>query len=259
MQPYITFNGVNSLDKGLRLVAAEPFIIPTRNRHREYIPGRIGSIASEFELPAASYKLRFAANGKDKSDVVRKMHDIASWILTANIMTVWHEPEYYYIGSVEGEADFSMITKHNGQLEIDFICDPPCRHKAVTAGGFMPSFTTPIPEQINENIKTAEAVKQTESFTLDAGNVNGSLPPALYIRITGYWQSLNMGGLLLPEGSGNATLFIDCEEQEAYKIVSGIRVPIKYSGDFPKLIDGSIPISGKGFNLTARLLVIERG
>lgn len=259
MQPYISFNGVSSLDKGLRLIAAEPFIIPSRTRQREYIPGKIGSIASDFEMPAIGYTLRFAASGADKGKVVRKLHNIASWIMTARIMTVWHDPEHYFMGSVEGDTDFSMLTRRNGQLEIEFICDPPCRHKALVTGGFIPSFTLPIPEQISESVKTVEAVGKTTDFSLTVGTINSPIPPALYMRLTGYWSTLNIGGMTITEGSGSTTLYIDCEAQEVYKIVSGVRTPVKYSGDFPALINGGIAVSGTGFSLTARLLVIERG
>jgi phage-related protein len=265
MAPYIKFNGVRSDALGLRLVSAEPFILPKRTRQREYIPGRLGSISSaDFEMPAVGYRIRLAAMDADKSAVVSKMHSIASWALSARMMTVWHEPGYYYTGAVEGDSSFSMLSRRNGMIEIEFICDPPCRqHVLKTGDAWFPSVIYPIPEQISSTINTASATNKTAAFVLPAGAFNSPLLPALHLSLTGTWTTLILGGTLtITEAKGSATtLYIDCEAQEVYRIVTGTRTPVKYSGDFPVLAaNGDMAITGTGFNLTAaRLLVIERG
>lgn len=261
MKPYVTLNGVSSADLGLRLVAAEPFILPARTRRREVVPGRLRSIAShDFEMPPMGYRLRLAAEGSDKGAVVRSLHQVAGWLLGGRIMRVWHDPEHYYEGAVEGEADFSMLTRRNGQLTVTFLCDPPCRQKALVAGGFTPSLDLPIPEQISATVKTVELLNLTATATLDAGSVAGSLPPALHLRLTGSWSAMQLGGLQITEGSGNTTLYIDCDVQEVYKLVTGTRTIVRHRGEFPTLTNGKLTISGSSLNLSAaRLLVIERG
>lgn len=261
MRPYITFNGTSSLDKGLRLIAAEPFIIPRRTRQREYVPGRLGSITqAAFELPALSIRLRLGVNGTDKADVIQKMHVCASWILSARRLTLWHSPNHYYTGAVEEEAAFAMLTKTTGQIDLDFVCDPPCRHKALVTGGFVPTDLIPIPEQISASNKTAEALNVTTEVTIDAGAVGGSFPPALYLSITGSWTTMSLGSLQVTEAGEDTVLYIDCEAQEVYRLVSGTRTNVKHTGDFPTLTDNKLTISGTDLNLSiARLLVIERG
>ncbi len=337
MIPYIKFNDIRSDALGLRLVSAEPFILPKRTRQREYIPGRLGSISSaDFEMPAAGYRIRLAAMGTDKSAVINKMHSIASWALSARMMTVWHEPGYYYTGAVEGDSSFSMLSRRNGMIEIEFICDPPCRQRAsIPAGMWFPELDKPIPEQLSDMASTDYAKAKTTAFTLRSAGLDNTLPPALHLALTGTWSSLQIGAsfviagpsaTMLPladkivvaanehgflvadvmnivewlagdyalvwenstthalkrllaltnvEGQmtptwqditaeelvNERTLYIDCDAQEVYRLVSGTRTPVKYSGDFPTLNeDGELGITGTGFNLsTAYLLVIERG
>ena len=265
MTPYIKFNGVSSSLLGLRLVSAEPFIIPKRTRQREYIPGRLGSISSaDFEMPAMGYRIRLAATGTDKASTVNALHSVASWVLSARIMTVWHEPGYFYTGAVEGDTDFSMFSRRNGVLEIEFLCDPPCRQRAsIPAGVWFPELDKPIPEQLSDLASTDYAKAKTAAFTLRSAGLDNALPPALHLALTGTWTSLTIGGALtITEAAGASTaLYIDGEAQEVYRLVSGTRTPVKYSGDFPNLNeDGELGITGTDFNLsTTHLLVIERG
>ena len=265
MAPYIKFNGVRSNALGLRLVSAEPFILPKRTRQREYIPGRLGSISSaDFDMPAVGYRIRLAATGADKSEVVSKMHSIASWALSAQIMTVWHEPGHYYTGSVEGDSSFSMLSRRNGMIEIEFICDPPCRQRAnIPAGVWLPELDLPIPEQLSDMASTDYAMAKTTAFALRSAGLDNALPPALHLALTGTWTSLTIGDTLtITEAAGaSAALYIDGEAQEVYRIVTGTRTPVKYSGDFPTLNeDGELGVTGAGFNLsTAYPHVIERG
>lgn len=262
--PYITFNGVSSISKGLRLVETEPFILPRRERQHETIPGRIGGIASEsFDMPAAGYRLRLAAAGADKADLVSLFHSVAAWVLAARTLTVWHEPAYYFTGAVEGDSDFSMLNRRHGTLELTFLCDPPCRQLAkVSAAAFIPSMDTPIPEQLTDTVKTVGAANKVAAFNLDAGTIGGALPPALHLALTGTWTTLLIGGTLtITEAFGSSgTLYIDGDNQEVYKLVSAVRTPVSYSGDFPALTAGKLAVDGTDFSLSvARLLVIERG
>lgn len=260
MKPYVTFNGISSADLGLRLVHSEPFIIPHRSRKRERIPGRLGSITqAAFDYPELRYRLRLAVDG-GKALAVEAAHAVAAWALGARVMQVWHTPGHYYTGAVEGEASFEMLTRQTGQLELEFVCDPPCRHRAKTAAAWLPALDLPIPEQISASAKTAEALSVTGAVELNAGAVGGALPPALFLRLTGSWSALQVGSLQITEGSGNANLYIDCDAQEVYKIVTGVRTIVKHKGDYPTLTDGKLTISGSSLNLSAaRLLVIERG
>lgn len=260
MKPYVKFNGISSADLGLRLIHSEPFILPSRSRRREVIPGRLGSIAqAAFEYPEMRYRLRLAVEGS-KALAVEAAHAVAAWALSARTMQVWHTPDHFYTGAVEGDNSFEMLTRQTGQLVLEFVCDPPCRHKAKTAADWIPSLELPIPEQISTTIKTAEALSVTGTTTLDAGTVAGSQPPALYLRLTGSWTAMQVGSLQITEGSGSTNLYIDCEAQECYKIVTGNRINVKHKGPFPALVDGKLTISGSSLNLSAaRLLVIERG
>lgn len=260
MIPFITLNGVSSLDKGLRLVEASPFILPARTRQRETIPGRLGSISSsDFEIPAKGMRILLAKEGDGKSDIISYMHEIAGWLMSARTLTLWYSPDHYYTGAVEGDADFSMLTKRHGQIEIEFIADPPCRHKALVSGGFTPSPTLPIPEQISETVKTAVAIDQNEAFELSAWD-RGALPPALYMRITGHWETLGIGGLEVSESSEIITLYVDCVAQEVYKMVGGTRTNVRHTGTFPQLASNKLSVTGTALSISsAYLLVIERG
>lgn len=261
MIPFITLNGVSSLDKGLRLVETRPFLLPTRTRQRDTVPGRIGSISSaDFEIPAKGIRLLLAHEGNGKQEVIEHLFEIADWALNARMLTLWHDPDHYYTGAIEGDTDFSMLTKRHGQLEMTFMADPPCRHRALAEGGFIPSPALPIPEQISDAVKTAVATGQSSAFELDALNVKGAFPPALYLKMSGYWGTLSIGGLEITESSSNTTLYIDGAAQEVYKMVGGTRTNVRHTGTFPQLASNKLSVSGTDFNLsTARLLVIERG
>lgn len=262
MIPHITLNGISSVDKGLRLIAAETFIIPRRSRQREYVPGRLGSIASDsFELPARAIRLLLGRTAADKAAVSQDLHAVADWLLSARVLSLWHSPEHYYLGAVEDETVFTMLTRKTGQLEAEFLCDPPCRHKALVTGGFIPALNLPIPEQLTDTNMTTKAAAQTAAFSLNAGTVAGCMPAALYLKITGTWTSLTIGGSLnFTEATTAATtVYIDCDAQEVYQLVAGVRTPVRYSGAFPALAAGSLAIDGVGFSVDAHLLVIERG
>lgn len=261
MTPYIKLNGVSSLDKGLRLVEAKPFVLPRRSRQRESIPGRLGSISSsEFETPAKGIRILLAHAGDGKQEAIEHMFGVSDWALSARTLTLWHAPDHYYTGAIEGDVDFSMLSRKHGQLDMEFMADPPCRHRALVTGGFIPSPALPIPEQISDTIKTAVATGQSSGFELDALNVKGTFPPALYLKFSGYWGTLNIGGLEIIESSSNTTLYIDSITQEVYKMVGGVRTNVRHMGDFPELTNNKLNVSGTDFNLsTARLLVIERG
>ena len=261
MTTYITLDGVSSIDKGLRLVEAAPLILPARSRQREYLPGRIGSIsASEFEYPAVAYKIRLALAGEGKADIVSQLSGLAGWMLSARRLAVWHDPDHYFTGAVEEAPAFTMLTRKTGQLEISFLCDPPCRQKAKVAGGWIPEAFLPIPEQITAAVNTASGAGSA-AFTLSGGAVSGALPPAAYLRITGTWQTLVLGGALTVTEAmaAAADLYVDCDAQEVYRLASGVRTPVRYTGTFPDPAGGSLTVDGTGFDVTARLLIIERG
>lgn len=260
MAAFVKLNGIDSGDLGLRLLHSEPFITPSRSRQREILPGRLGSLASaNFETKELGYKLAFGNIGS-KPQAVEAFHGIAAWLMNALVMQVWHTPDHFYTGAVEGETRFSMLARRIGQLEVAFICDPPCRQRALGAPGWLPDPALPIPEQISASVKSAEALSVIAPVELNPGPVAGSLPPALHLRITGSWTALSIGSLEITGGSGNTTLFIDCEAQECYKIVNGVRSIVGHRGAFPQLEAGRIAVQGTGLNLpSARLLVIERG
>lgn len=261
MKPFVKFNGISSLDLNLRLVSAEVFIIPTRTRSREYIPGRIGSISREaFEYPSLGVNIRLAYSGHDKPDVVSWLHGVSSWALSAHTMELWHSDGYYYTGSVEDQSEFNMLTRRTGQIEIRFMCDPPCRQKAKMSTKFIPLPTIPVPEQISPIINTVSAENKTSAFSLSVGPINSPVNPALYFHVNGSFTTLNIGNLKIIEALSSGSIYIDAEQQEVYKLIGGIRTPIKYEGDFPVLnTAGSVGVTGVDMNVTIRTLVIERG
>lgn len=265
MVPYITLNGISSIAKGLRLVSAAPFILPRRTAERETIPGRIGDIvSSDFSYPSIGYQIGLSASGANKAAVVVAMHDIAKWILDARVLTVWHEPECYFTGAFEGGANFNMLGRKNGVLDIEFMCNPPCRQhaKLAGAGSWIPLTTLPIAEQLDATNQSASVTSKTEAFTFASLTLDSPIKPALHMSITGTWTSLLIGGTLaITEAFASPdVLYIDCDAQEVYRVTGGVRTIVTYSGDFPTFTGGALAVDGVAFDISlARMLVVERG
>jgi predicted phage tail component-like protein len=265
VQPFALLDGISSINKGLTLGSVTPLLLPRRNRNREPRPGHLTAVESTYwQYQASPIRLNFALNGTGKDDLVNKYQAIAGWLLNASEMRLWYDPEKYYLGSVEGDIDFEMVTPRWARITVDFICNPPCWHKVRSKQvGWHPAAGTPIPEQITVGTET---VSRTNSGDLPSVAYLAAHPAALYFAITGTWTTLAVGGgaglVINWQAVGSTTLYIDCDAQVVYHKAGGVMTSVPFVGDFPVLdikSAGAIAVAGENLAATIRLLVIERG
>lgn len=266
-EPYITLDGVSSITKGLRLVEAVPFIIPKRTYAREAIPGRLSGIRSATPTYSPTgWKIVLAREGADKSGTVNDLQLLTPWFLTATKLKTWHDTAKYYLGVVEGDDNFDMLSRRAAQIKIEFMCDPPCYHKVRSIqAGWEPVLTALIADQITDATETCSVMLATGG-TFPSVTYAAAHPAALYIKITGTWTALTIGGasglVLNWAAATEKTIYIDCEAQQVYYYSGGVLTSLVgyISGDFPVLTaTAAIAITGTAFSIVARMLVIERG
>jgi len=264
---YILLDGVSNVDKGIALESVVPFIIPKRSRTREPLPGRLSAPERlDWDYQPTAIKLGFIARCADKAAVVNAMQSAAAWLQAGSKLRLWYAPEKYYLGAVEGECEFSMLTRNHGRLSAEFLCNPPCWHRTLTKqAGWEPLPGTPVPEQISAATETA-SVSLTAPGSLPLIGYASAFPAALYLAVTGTWDTLNLGGaqgLVLNWKTPQAmTVYVDCEAQQVYHRLGGVMTSLMgyCSGDFPALTATSaIAIAGQNIDVTVRLLAIERG
>lgn len=266
-EPYITLDGVSSVTKGLRLVEAVPFILPKRTYAREAIPGRLSGIRSAApNYSPTGWKITLVRTGADKSSAVNDLQLLTPWFLTATKLKTWHDTTKYYLGVVDGDDNFDMLSRRDAQIKIDFLCDPPCYHKVRSIqAGWEPVLASLIADQITDATETCSVTLST-SGALPSVTYAAAHPAALYFKITGTWTTLTIGGatgLVLNWAAGVSTsIYIDCENQQVYYYNGGVLTSLMgyISGDFPALTTtAAIAVNGTAFSIVARMLVIERG
>lgn len=264
---YFLLDGINNIDKGMVLESAVPFLLPKRSRSRETLPGRLASLEhADWSYQPTGIKLGLAVQGADKAEVVQKLQAASAWLLGGTELRLWYAPDKYYLGAVEGEFEFSMLTRTYGRLSVEFLCNPPCWHKARSKQqGWEPLPNIPIPEQITSVTETASG-SFTASGALPSVSYTTAFPAALYFAVTGTWDTLNLGGaagLVLNWPTPQpVTVYMDCEAQQVYHKLGGVMTNLMgyCSGDFP-ILDGTaaLAIAGQNLNAAVRLFVIERG
>jgi len=264
---YFLLDGVSNVDKGMVLESAIPFLLPKRSRNRETIPGRLASLEhADWSYQPTGIKLGLAVQGEDKAEVIQKLQAAAAWLLNGTELRLWYAPDKYYLGAIEGEFEFSMITRTYGRLSIEFLCNPPCWHQACSKqSGWEPLPGIPIPEQITAETETVSGVFIGPG-SLPSINDSAAFPAALYFAATGTWDTLNLGGaaglVLNWPTPQSMTVYIDCEAQQVYHKLGGVMTSLMgyVSGDFP-VLDKTIAlaIAGQNLNVVVRLFVIERG
>jgi len=265
-EPYITLDGISSVTKGLRLVELTPFFFPARTYTRENVYGRISSIRqAEPVYGQGRWKITVAMEGEDKPDIVESIQALVPWMLNATRFASWHSPTKYYTGRIEGAPDFSMLSRRNGQLKFEFVCDPPCYNIARSIqAGWAPAYGL-VADQIDNTNETCSAAL-TAAGALPSVTYAAFHPAALYFKITGTWTSLTIGGavgmVLAWPAATEKTIYIDCDNQQVYYYSGGDMVSLMsyFSGDFPVLsTTGAMAVSGTSLNVIVRMLAIERG
>lgn len=263
IEPYALLDGVSSIDKGLMLGSVSPLILPRRTRNREPRLGLLTSVESVYwQYQASPIRLNFNLDGIGKDDLINKFQALSGWILNASELRLWYDPNKYYLGAVEGDLEFEMISRYRARIALDFMCNPPCWNKVCSKqAGWGPAAGTPIPEQITA---ATETVSRTNAGDLPSVTYEAAHPAALYFAITGTWTSLAIGGaaglVINWPTPQSLTLYIDCDAQEIYHKLGGVMTAVPYSGDFPALEStGAIAVAGADLAATIRMLVIERG
>lgn len=264
---YFLLDGVSNADKGMVLESAIPFVLPKRSRNRETLPGRLASLEhADWSYQPTGIRLGLAVKGSDKAEVVQKLQAASPWLLNGTELRLWYAPNKYYLGAVEGEFEFTMLTRAYGLLTVEFLCNPPCWHKARSKQqGWEPLPGIPIPEQITASTETISGTFVTAG-SLPPVSYSAVFPAALYFAVTGTWDTLNLGGasgLILNWPTPQLmTVYVDCEAQQVYHMLGGVMTNLMgyCSGDFPILEKTTaIAVAGQNLNTTVRLFVIERG
>lgn len=231
-----TFDGQNSLNSGIYITGEAVFNAPERVVDMITVPGRNGAIAIDqgrFENIEVTYPAGcFADSQADFADKIATFRNIlASRYTYKRLVDTYHPDEFrmgLYRSGLEAEA-----VRYNTASEFDIVFD--CKpQRWLTSGETAMTFTT-------------------------SGSI---LNPTLFdarphLVVTGSGE-LTLGSQTLTIAAGSApttqVIYIDCETQEAWEIVSGSALSrndyIQNAGEsFPVLSAGSNVVSlGSGIS-----------
>ena len=270
MYDWIEINGVKSTAlAGLTALDWSPPLYTRRKRDTEWIPGRIGQVQSQYptyEEPTAT--LTLSVVGETEAQLRSRWLAVRKWLARGRRLRLSDQPDTYYLGEI------TQVTPQDSAVYADGDCwltataawalAPACLIKYRSASeGWAPDLDTPIPQQLTAANAT-QAKTLTAAGQMDAIAYDGAYPAWLCLRITGAWDTLNVGGvagLTIHQAAATATtLYIDCLAQVCYALEDGVQVSWAgaISGDYPAPTeDFSLAIGGTGNNVTVQLLVIE--
>ena len=220
-----TFDGENSLDSGIYISGEAVYNAPKRQIEMIAIPGRNGALSVDqgrFENVEVTYSAGCFAD--DQADFAAKIrafrNELASRHSYKRLSDTYH-PDEYRLGVYKSGLEISPVRYSSaGQFDILFDCKP---QRFLVNGETALIFTDN--DAINNPTLFASSplLVVTGSGTVNIGN---------------YVITIQSGG------SADQVIYIDCDTQEAWEMVSGAMIArndlIQNAGEsFPKLEPGA--------------------
>lgn len=219
-----TFDGINSLDKGVYITGEAVYNAPERVVEMIEIPGKNGALAIdqgrftniEVTYPAGAY----ARSQEDFAEKIREIRNILASRYTYKRIEDEYNPDEYRLGLYKSGLDVAAVAYQiAGEFKITFDCKP---QRFLKSGEEPQTFTN------------SDSITNPTDFA--------SRP---LLVVTGAGQLVIGSHVIeISNGSGaNQVIYIDCESQEAWEFVGGAMVArndyIQIAGrEFPTLEAG---------------------
>lgn len=216
-----TFDGINSLDKGVYITGEAVYNAPERVVEMIEIPGKNGALAIdqgrftniEVTYPAGAY----AKSQADFAEKIREIRNILASRYTYKRIEDEYNPDEYRLGLYKSGLDVAAVAYQiAGEFKITFDCKP---QRFLKSGEEPQTFTN------------SDSITNPTDFA--------SRP---LLVVTGAGQLVIGAHVIeISNGSGaNQVIYIDCESQEAWEFVGGAMVArndyIQIAGrEFPTL------------------------
>ena len=225
----LTFDGINSLDRGIYITGAAVYNAPARVVEMITVPGKNGAIAIDqgyYENIPVRYPAGcFAHDAEAFAEKIDEFRNILTSRYTYKRLTDTYNPDEYRLGLYKSGLDVkTMHFNTAGEIHIEFDCKPQ---------RWLVSGETPT--------------AYTGSGTIS----NPTLFPSKPLLVVTGAGILTIGEqvLTIVAGSGSSqVIYIDCESQEAWEVVSGTKISrndyLQNAGEkFPVLNAGANTIS----------------
>lgn len=200
----LTFDGENSLDSAIYITGEAVFNAPQRVVEMVTVPGRNGAIAIDegrFENIPVTYSAGcFADNMADFATKISDFRNILSSRFTYKKLIDTYHPDEFRMGVYHSGLEVDAVRYNTaGQFDIVFDCKP---QRWLVSGEAPQIFTA--------------------TDTITNPTLFGSKP---LLAVTGA-GNLTVGTqtmTLIARASSSSVLFIDCDSQEAWEVVSGAK------------------------------------
>lgn len=200
-----TFDGENSLESGVYITGEAVFNAPERVVEMVSVPGRDGDIAIDegrFENIPVTYPAGcFADNMADFAEKIANFRNILAARFTYKRLTDTYHPEEFRKGVYRSGLEVDAVQQNRaGEFDIEFDCMP---QRWLVSG------------------ETAQTFAATGTITNPT--LFGAKP---LLKVTGA-GNLTVGErtmTLIARSSSSSVLWIDCDSQEAWEVVSGANV-----------------------------------
>ena len=221
-----TFDGQNSLNSGIYITGEAVFNAPERVVEMVTVPGRNGAIALDqgrFENIEVTYPAGcFASAMSDYSDKVSQFRNILASRYTYKRLVDTYHPDEFRLALYKSGLEVDSVRYNTaGEFDIAFDCKP---QRWLVSG------------------------ETTQTFTRSGTITNPTLFPAKpLLAVTGS-GTLTVGEqtmTIIARSSSSIVIYIDCEAQESWEVVSGAKVS---RNDYVQNAGESFPVLSAGTN-----------
>lgn len=232
---YITFNGVNSYDKGLIISGEGAFDGAELDETTQEIPGRNGTVSfwnGRWRNVQARYPALIVGNLATTAPAVR------AWLLGQpgflRLSDSYHPTEYRmarYMGGVEITPGF---LNGNGEVELLFDCWP---QRFLTSG------------------ETAQAIANSGDSITNPTDFD-ALPEIVVVGSGDI--TMAVGGYILDITGLSGSITIDCDAETAYDGGTNLNSILTLANGFPKLGPGANSIAWSGSGTVTSVTITPR-
>lgn len=221
-----TFDNENSLDSGVYITGEAVFNAPERVVQMVEVPGRNGAIAIDegrFTNISVTYPAGcFADNMTDFAEKVAEFRNLLASRFTYKRLTDTYNPDEFRMGLYRSGLEVDAVRYNSaGKFDIEFDCKPQ---------RWLVSGETP------------------QTFTATGTITNPTLfgaKPLLAVTGAGILTVGEQTMTIIARSSTSAVLYIDCESQEAWEVVSDAKVS---RNDYVQNAGEQFPILNGGEN-----------
>lgn len=227
MSNYFKFGSASTLDFNMHIEKVPAIKGATRKRTAVPIAGRNGDLHYDedaFSNCKQSYECYFHGD----RPTPEQAHAIKAWLSSSGEymkLEDTYDPQYYRMATFSGPLDVSNYLNKYGRCTVQFDCAPQC---------FLKSGEFPV------------------TFSQSGVIINPTSQKALpLIKVYGYGGSgtVTIGSVVVYIKSIDGELILDCELEDAYKVVDGELSNENgniHALDFPKLLPGENIINFAG-------------